>query len=122
MLSISLTIELRSAEANKLMYTLYSMTNTHRIKDFMYLLTRAKIDEVIIDSLEEQLLKIYTRLWNSIKHSNGRTVTLTLEKAERIALYVLMSTLLYTRQWDDQHFPLSSAQAREYTKALEIRC
>lgn len=122
MLSTSLVLTLRSQEANKLMYTLYSMTNAHRIKDFQYILTRAKISEIIVDTLDEQLLKVYSRLWNSMRHSNGRTVTLVLEKSERIALYVLMSTLLYTKQWDAQHFQLTSAQAREYTAALEIRC
>lgn len=119
MLSISLTVELRSTEANKLLRTLYSMTNQHRIKDFMYWLARADVDEIIIDSLEEQLLKIYERLYDSMRHSNGRVVHLKLESAERIALSTLIDNLMY-KGWKSEHFPLTSTEAKELANAIRI--
>jgi hypothetical protein len=119
MLSTSLVINMRSLEANKLLKTLYSITNPHRIVDLQHDLVRAKANHVIIDSLEDQLLKVYSRLYRSMSHSNGRTVTLVLERAEREAIATLFEYLLTYGKWGNQHFALSNRQAKELLQVIK---
>jgi hypothetical protein len=119
MLSTSLVITLRSLEANKLLKTLYSITNPHRILDLQHDLVRAKVHYTVVDSLEDQLLKVYSRLYKSMSHSNGRTVTLVLERAEREAIATLFGYLLTYGKWGNQHFALSNRQAKELLSVIK---
>lgn len=119
MLSTSLVITLRSLEANKLLKTLYNITNPHRIVDLQHDLVRAKVHYTIVDSLEDQLLKVYSRLYKSMAHSNGRTVTLVLERAEREAIATLFDYLLTYGKWGSQHFALSNRQAKELLSVIK---
>lgn len=119
MLSTSLVITLRSLEATKLLKTLYSITNPHRILDLQHDLVRAKVHYTVVDSLEDQLLKVYTRLYKSMSHSNGRTVTLVLERAEREAIATLFGYLLTYGKWGNQHFALSNRQAKELLSVIK---
>ena len=119
MLSTSLVITMRSLEASKLLKTLYSATNPHRIVDLQHDLVRAKANHVVVDSLDDQLLKVYSRLYRSIAHSNGRTVTLVLERAEREAIATLFDYLLTYGKWGNQHFALSNRQAKELLSVIK---